>query len=1184
MADYELDSLNLKVTESGTEYAIKKLQKLSQTLKTLKTSALGDSSSDSLDNIGKSADSVKNASLKKLYRLTATIKSLSSVKISARIANQITKISTAVDGLKDIDMSKFSELADGIKAMGNIKVGSMRVSAPKIETLKPQGLDLETKTAVSNIEPVKESLDTVRDKISNLSGTEIISESTTSRATKNLDKINDSAKRLRFSKIFDGARAGAKKFNIILKSSLSLLGKVAGMGFSKLSSSVKKATSKIGGFFKSIKRIATYRLIRSALKAITDGLKEGTENLYQFDKASGGSFAKSMDKITTSFLYLKNAIGTVLAPVIEKLAPVIDRIVDRFVDFINMISKAVAIMSGESTYRKALKYQTEYAEATDKSTEANKKFSKSILGIDELNVLSDRSDVASKDNTPNYSEMFTTESVGNVDFTYITDKLSQSINNFFNNYDWNELGKKIGEKFNTVIDEINNLFKKTDFANIGFSLAESISSSLEKINWEKLSETITLSLSAIGDAINGFATNFNWNALADAINEFFSGIDFDKATTDIANGLNKVISGLRKTFEEINWANIGKTFADGINGIFKLDWSNIGGLLSDGVNGILETLNSTIKNIDWKKIGNSVAEFIQGIDWTAMFENLGETVSNALTGLLDTVSGFLQKMDWSQAVSDLIDSLIGFIEKIDWSDVISSIFETIGSALGAAGGIINGLAKKIDEICSDIWQSIKDWFSKYVDWGGTPSDIIAGLWQGIKDAFSNVGQWIKNNIFQPFINGFKEAFGIHSPSTVMSEQGGYLIDGLKEGIGDIWEKIKDKFTALLTGIKDWFSNKKEDLGKAWDTFTSGIKDITATVSAKFAEGWETVTTWFGDKKDQVKNFVANAKQSASEAFTTFKKWWNGGKKATKELVADAKEKTKGTLSKFKSAWETIKTKGATLTASISDKTGKVKDTLKSVWQTVKEKSANLKASITDKSKDDLKNKLKSVWGTIKNKSGKLTASISDKTTSDVRTRLQNTWNAIYSKWSTLTANITEKGGTISKLKENWNSIYTRAVEFKTTLSDGVSNMFKALVRNICNTINQFLGWVDSHLPGDQSSWRVTVPQWAQYANGGFPPQGEMFIANEAGPELVGRIGRKTAVANQDQIVASVSGGVSQGVYEANAEQNALLREQNELLRKLLAKDNTAVITTNKMESAFDRANRRNGKVGIPVGA
>lgn len=58
-----------------------------------------------------------------------------------------------------------------------------------------------------------------------------------------------------------------------------------------------------------------------------------------------------------------------------------------------------------------------------------------------------------------------------------------------------------------------------------------------------------------------------------------------------------------------------------------------------------------------------------------------------------------------------------------------------------------------------------------------------------------------------------------------------------------------------------------------------------------------------------------------------------------------------------------------------------------------------------------------------------------------------------------------------------------------------------------------------------------------YAMGGFPQMGEMFIAREAGPELVGSIGRKTAVANNDQIVSGIESGVYRAMVAANANSN-----------------------------------------------
>jgi hypothetical protein len=75
---------------------------------------------------------------------------------------------------------------------------------------------------------------------------------------------------------------------------------------------------------------------------------------------------------------------------------------------------------------------------------------------------------------------------------------------------------------------------------------------------------------------------------------------------------------------------------------------------------------------------------------------------------------------------------------------------------------------------------------------------------------------------------------------------------------------------------------------------------------------------------------------------------------------------------------------------------------------------------------------------------------------------------------------------------------------------------------------------------------------SMYASGGFPTDGQLFMARESGPEMVGTIGGQTAVANNDQIVA----GISSGVAAANEGQNSLIRETNSLLRALLQKPTT----------------------------
>lgn len=108
---------------------------------------------------------------------------------------------------------------------------------------------------------------------------------------------------------------------------------------------------------------------------------------------------------------------------------------------------------------------------------------------------------------------------------------------------------------------------------------------------------------------------------------------------------------------------------------------------------------------------------------------------------------------------------------------------------------------------------------------------------------------------------------------------------------------------------------------------------------------------------------------------------------------------------------------------------------------------------------------------------------------------------------------------------------------------------------------------------------VNIPQIPLMAEGGFPEQGQMFIAREAGAEMVGNIGRKTAVANNDQIV----GGIASGVAEANEEQNVLLREQNDLLRRILEKDSGVYLDGKNLTNSVEKYQRERGRVLITGG-
>ena len=99
---------------------------------------------------------------------------------------------------------------------------------------------------------------------------------------------------------------------------------------------------------------------------------------------------------------------------------------------------------------------------------------------------------------------------------------------------------------------------------------------------------------------------------------------------------------------------------------------------------------------------------------------------------------------------------------------------------------------------------------------------------------------------------------------------------------------------------------------------------------------------------------------------------------------------------------------------------------------------------------------------------------------------------------------------------------------------------------------------------------VDIPHIPFFEDGGFPNEGQLFIAREAGAEMVGAMGRKTAVANNDQIVEGISAGVSVANDGVIAAIYALLNVVEE-------KDMSVVIGDNEIGHSYDRYKEKRGR-------
>ena len=126
-----------------------------------------------------------------------------------------------------------------------------------------------------------------------------------------------------------------------------------------------------------------------------------------------------------------------------------------------------------------------------------------------------------------------------------------------------------------------------------------------------------------------------------------------------------------------------------------------------------------------------------------------------------------------------------------------------------------------------------------------------------------------------------------------------------------------------------------------------------------------------------------------------------------------------------------------------------------------------------------------------------------------------------------------------KAVELFKKIGTSVVDF---ISGSLKTVINGVLSLIETNINRFIRLLNSAIdiinkvPG-VSITKVSLLSIPRLADGGMVSEGQMFVAREAGPELVGSVGRKTTVMNNDQIVDSVSRGVYQAVVAAMGSSN-----------------------------------------------
>lgn len=217
---------------------------------------------------------------------------------------------------------------------------------------------------------------------------------------------------------------------------------------------------------------------------------------------------------------------------------------------------------------------------------------------------------------------------------------------------------------------------------------------------------------------------------------------------------------------------------------------------------------------------------------------------NILTGIFDTIGGLIKGIitgDWS--------TFLGGLKSIG-----TGILEFFGGIIQAFGGILGGIAEVVGGIVAGVF-----------DLG---VNIVLGLIDGIASFIGNAVTAVVD-FFKSIIDAICNFLGIHSPSTVFAEIGGFLIQGLLQGITSLWSTITSFLTSAFSGVISaaqsiWggitgiFSGAVAFFSGIFNSIYTVVSGVFTSIGDFFNTVWDSIVSTFATLGDTISGVVRGA--------------------------------------------------------------------------------------------------------------------------------------------------------------------------------------------------------------------------------------------------------------------------------------------------------------------------------------
>lgn len=676
--------------------------------------------------------------------------------------------------------------------------------------------------------------------------------------------------------------------------------------------------------------------------------------------------------------------------------------------------------------------------------------------------------------------------------TKFVDGYTRTVNSLVDNIDWDLMGKTIGDGINVLTNTLYLYLTGIDWVSLGSALATGVNGMVNSIDWEVLGRTIGAWIMKIPKIAYGFVTTLNWGELGMSIGESLNGalaeIDLGMIGATIGTLLTGVFSLITNAATEFKWDDFGKNIANGINSFFRnFDGKTVAEGINAVINGILTTFTTVIREVDWGTVISGIGEVLANLDWgTIATIWLAGKFAELATGM---VSIFGTK----------IKEILGTVGKNLMSRIV---LPAIGSAFSSIGSAIMGGFKALAGVLGVSTGALVAVAAIAV------AGIIAVLcnWDEVKTFFTETLPTWWNETVVPWIQGLPEFF-TELPGKIY-EKIITLKEKFVEWASGIIETVTTEVPKIIDKIVEFFLGLPEKVGYAIGFVIGKVIEWNAnlytTVATEVPKIIEKVVTFFRELPDKIWGAIIGAVDKVLE--------WNA------KLYSTVSEEIPKIVNKVIEFFDELPGKIREIGANIIR--GFIGG-IKSLWDTGVNEVKDFAGGILDgiKAALDINSPSRETYSIGENVVAGMANAISDK--SDIAMNaIERLGSGIKDSLDGSLSNIeSSTSRTMSNLDRSFSDAESNASASASNIVSAFNNLHIPLPHLSVGWDNWSIGDLTFSVPNFDINW---------YANGGFPGTGELFFARESGPEMVGRMGGRSAVANNDQIVD----GIAAGVYDA----------------------------------------------------